>query len=88
MQVTALIGGPEPADKGHLNVIGYFDSWNPPLAVAQILLCSLHAGGIPGPVRMNFGQAFREDYREKIIPLFGQYLKRCYSKFVLNAVLP
>lgn len=48
----------------------------------------MHAGCIPGPVRMNFGQAFRTDYREVIVPLFGQYLKRCYSMFVLNEVLP
>jgi hypothetical protein len=70
-------------------LLGAFDFENPLFSVgSNRLRGSMHAGWIPGSVRMNFGQAFRKEYREVMIPLFGQYLKRCYSTFVLIVVLP
>ncbi|EDR03724.1 uncharacterized protein LACBIDRAFT_331239 [Laccaria bicolor S238N-H82] len=62
MQATFMVGGPEPADGGRLNII------------------SMHAGSVKGPVQMNFGQAEREGFQGVVTPLFGRYLRKCYTK--------
>ncbi|KAF8882628.1 hypothetical protein CPB84DRAFT_1851182 [Gymnopilus junonius] len=48
-KVSLIAGGPEPANKGHLNVI------------------SVHSGTTMG------------DYQKDLLPVFGSFLKKCYS---------
>ncbi|KAG6834688.1 hypothetical protein H0H93_008024, partial [Arthromyces matolae] len=61
MKGTFLLGGPEPADGGRLNVI------------------SIHSGHTSGNVKMNFGVSEREAYQHHILPIFGKFLKKCYT---------
>ncbi|KAF9471337.1 hypothetical protein BDN70DRAFT_939020 [Pholiota conissans] len=58
---TVIGGGPEPAQKGQLNII------------------SIHSGTTSGDVKMNFGRAERERYKRYIIPIFGSFLRMCYT---------
>ncbi|KAF9471528.1 hypothetical protein BDN70DRAFT_776825, partial [Pholiota conissans] len=58
---TVIGGGPEPAQKGQLNII------------------SIHSGTTSGDIKMNFGRAERERYKRYIIPIFGSFLRMCYT---------
>ncbi|KAF9471459.1 hypothetical protein BDN70DRAFT_819959 [Pholiota conissans] len=60
-KATLLIGGPEPADNGRLNVM------------------SFHSGETSGSVKMNFGRAERRAYKDYVLPIFGNFLKKCYT---------
>ncbi|KAF8190124.1 hypothetical protein BJ912DRAFT_850288 [Pholiota molesta] len=60
-KATLLVGGPEPADQGRLNVM------------------SFHSGETPGNVKMNFGRSERRAYKEYVMPVFGNFLKKCYT---------
>ena len=42
--------------------------------------CSIHLGNTKGDMPMNFGAAERARYKETIVPVFGDFLKKCYSK--------
>ncbi|KDR65475.1 hypothetical protein GALMADRAFT_81806 [Galerina marginata CBS 339.88] len=61
MPSSFIMGGPEPADQGRLNII------------------SLHSGVVKGPVSLTFPQAERTSYKEKILPAFSDFLKKCFS---------
>ncbi|THU75749.1 hypothetical protein K435DRAFT_880234, partial [Dendrothele bispora CBS 962.96] len=58
---TLIVGGPEPADQGCLNVV------------------SIHSGKTRGRAPQTFGTAMRREYKAQILPVFGEYLKRCYT---------
>ncbi|KAF8196481.1 hypothetical protein BJ912DRAFT_846763 [Pholiota molesta] len=62
-KATLLVGGPEPADQGRLNMM------------------SFHSGETVGNIKMNFGRAERQAYKAFVMPIFGNFLKKCYSKF-------
>ncbi|KDR70911.1 hypothetical protein GALMADRAFT_144381 [Galerina marginata CBS 339.88] len=62
MPVTFLMGGPEPAAKGRMNII------------------ALHSGVTKGPVKMNFGEAEREGFHLKVVPVFSDFLRKCFTR--------
>ncbi|PPR02921.1 hypothetical protein CVT26_009776 [Gymnopilus dilepis] len=71
MKTSLIMGGPEPADGGQINII------------------SLHAGSIRGPVKMNFAQAEREEYNDKVVRTFSAFLAKCYTRDdIRRAALP
>ncbi|RDB23228.1 hypothetical protein Hypma_009709 [Hypsizygus marmoreus] len=45
----------------------------------RLNIISIHSGSISGNVKMNFGRAERESYKNTIVPLFGRFLKKCYT---------
>ncbi|PPQ77572.1 hypothetical protein CVT26_006110 [Gymnopilus dilepis] len=45
----------------------------------QLNIISVHAGLTPGEVKMNFGRAERADYKKYFVPVFGRFLKKCFS---------
>ncbi|KAK7435282.1 SERTA domain-containing protein 3 [Stygiomarasmius scandens] len=57
-EVCTIMGGPEPADKGRINIV------------------SIHLG----PKNRNFGTVMRSGVKKQILPLFGEYLKLCFTK--------
>ncbi|KAK7018820.1 SERTA domain-containing protein 3 [Paramarasmius palmivorus] len=61
MHCTLVVGGPEPADMGRLNVV------------------SFHSGETLSNPAMNFGEACQEGYRNLLIPLYGSYLRKCFT---------
>ncbi|KAK7017006.1 SERTA domain-containing protein 3 [Paramarasmius palmivorus] len=61
MHCTMLVGGPEPADMGRLNLV------------------SFHSGATLSSPALNFGAACQEGYRNLIIPLYGSYLRKCFT---------
>lgn len=44
---------------------------------------SIHSGTTSGDVRQSFGAAERERFRKVLVPLFGAFLQKCYSKSCL-----
>ncbi|KAF9470225.1 hypothetical protein BDN70DRAFT_902281, partial [Pholiota conissans] len=60
-KATLLVGGPEPADQGRLNMM------------------SFHAGETVGNIKMNFGRSERRGYKNFVMPIFGSFLKKCYT---------
>ncbi|PPQ76893.1 hypothetical protein CVT26_000663 [Gymnopilus dilepis] len=42
-------------------------------------IISVHAGLTPGDVKMNFGRSERAAYKDVIVPIFGRFLKKCFS---------
>ena len=83
MKATMLIGGPEPADGGRLNVIRSvstpFFSW----AFLDEFEYSIHSGMTSGDVKSTFGQSEHTTYKQVVVPLFGKFLKKCYSTFLV-----
>ena len=73
-----IAGGPELAHEGRLNVIRYvlnaifFINANP--------LFSLHSRTTSGDIKLNFGRAERIRYKKTIVPIYGTFLQKCYSK--------
>ncbi|KAK7024194.1 SERTA domain-containing protein 3 [Paramarasmius palmivorus] len=61
MHCTLLVGGPEPADMGRLNLV------------------SFHSGETLSIPALNFGEACQEGYRKLLIPLYGSYLRKCFT---------
>ncbi|KAF9553007.1 hypothetical protein CPC08DRAFT_767853 [Agrocybe pediades] len=45
----------------------------------RLNVLSVHAGTTTGDIKMNFGHAERVRYKEEILPIFGHFLKMCYS---------
>lgn len=45
-----------------------------------MFIYSFHSGTTKGDVPMNFGTAERARFKEMIVPIFGDFLKKCYSK--------
>ena len=46
-----------------------------------IFYYSVHSGTTKGDVPMNFAAAERACYKEMIVPIFADFLRKCYSKF-------
>ena len=42
---------------------------------------SVHSGTTSGDVKVNFGESERSRYKQLVIPLFGRFLKKCFSMF-------
>ncbi|KAK7024162.1 SERTA domain-containing protein 3 [Paramarasmius palmivorus] len=61
MHCTLLVGGPEPADMGRLNVVGF------------------SSGRTLSNPALTFGEACEEGYRRYVIPLYGSYLRKCFT---------
>ncbi|KAK7024587.1 SERTA domain-containing protein 3 [Paramarasmius palmivorus] len=61
MHCTLIVGGPEPADMGRLNMV------------------SFHSGETLSLPALNFGAACQEGYRNLLIPLYGSYLRKCFT---------
>ena len=41
---------------------------------------SLHSGTTTGDIKMNFGRCEGERYRKFILPIYGDFLRKCYCK--------
>ncbi|KAH9474964.1 hypothetical protein JR316_0012063 [Psilocybe cubensis] len=41
---------------------------------------SVHSGVTSGDIKMNFGRAEQAKYKNIFIPIFGDFLRKCYSK--------
>ena len=79
-KVSLIAGGPEPSQGGRLNVIRFVRS---PFIYSQLLTYySIHSGVTSGDVQMNFGRAEQTRYKQYIIPVFGDFLRKCYSKLL------
>ncbi|KAF8069289.1 hypothetical protein FPV67DRAFT_1414520, partial [Lyophyllum atratum] len=50
-----------------------------PADAGRLNVISVHAGHCPGNIRMNFGVSEREAYKKQVLPVFGQFLKKCYT---------
>lgn len=80
MKATMIVGGPEPADRGRLNIIRYVQHNFGCVQGTDSMLCrSFHSETTAGPVQSNFGQAERAAYKEYVVPLYSRFLQRCYS---------
>ncbi|KAF9543145.1 hypothetical protein CPC08DRAFT_649983, partial [Agrocybe pediades] len=45
----------------------------------QLNVVSIHSGKTLGEVPMTFGRSEREKFKSDIVPIFGKFLKKCYS---------
>ncbi|KAF9553017.1 hypothetical protein CPC08DRAFT_728206 [Agrocybe pediades] len=45
----------------------------------RLNVISVHAGTTSGDIKMNFGRAERVRYKDEILPIFGHFLKMCYT---------
>ncbi|PPQ84465.1 hypothetical protein CVT26_007395 [Gymnopilus dilepis] len=45
----------------------------------KLNIISVHTGITTGDVKMNFGRSERADYKKSIVPIFGRFLKKCFS---------
>lgn len=88
MKVSLIVGGPEPADGGRLNIIRFIDFLYDALSHSPFLICSVHSGSIQGPVKSMFGQSERVGYKQDIVSLFSSFLKKCYSKWPIVCCPP
>jgi len=41
----------------------------------------MHSGTTTGDVKSTFGEAERVAIKQFVVPLFGRFLKKCYSEF-------
>ncbi|KAF8199484.1 hypothetical protein BJ912DRAFT_844898 [Pholiota molesta] len=45
----------------------------------RLNVISIHSGSTLGDVKMNFGRLERVRYKDIILPIYGQFLQKCYS---------
>ncbi|KAF9472053.1 hypothetical protein BDN70DRAFT_819199 [Pholiota conissans] len=45
----------------------------------RLNIMSFHSGETSGNVKMNFGRAERRAYKDYVVPIFGSFLKKCYT---------
>ncbi|PPQ85713.1 hypothetical protein CVT26_006169, partial [Gymnopilus dilepis] len=45
----------------------------------QLSFVNVNSGCIPGDVKMSFGASERVFYKASIVPVFGRFLKKCYT---------
>ncbi|PPQ77494.1 hypothetical protein CVT26_006140 [Gymnopilus dilepis] len=45
----------------------------------KLNIISVHSGFTTGPIKMNFGRSERADYKRAVVPVFGKFLKKCYT---------
>jgi len=48
------------------------------------IIRSVHSGVTTGDVKMNFGRAKHLRYKKYIVPIYGSFLQKCYSKFFFS----
>lgn len=53
---------------------------------SDTLLNSIHSGLTAGSVKMDFGRLQKSTYKNHIVPAFGSFLKKCYSKLYFEFV--
>jgi len=79
LKVSLFAGGPEPANGGRLNLIRY-DLFPLRTFWKLTFCCSVHSGTTKGDVPMNFAALERVRYKELIVPIFADFLRKCYSE--------
>lgn len=85
--VTLMAGGPEPADGGWLFAPGYLGHRvNLICLTGRLNVINLHGGASADCVGLSFGSAMRIPYKHAVLPVFGQFLKLCYSKFFVAVI--
>ena len=84
-KVSIIAGGPQPADGGRLNMIGYIVFLNAIVCKLIYVVLSLHSGVTPGSIKMNYGRSERVAYKEYVMPSFGRFLTKCYGMSLLNS---
>jgi hypothetical protein len=77
MPCSFVMGGPEPADSGRLNVIRYVIPICFYYSAYSNIILSMHSGSIKGPVKMNFGE--HPAYKERVVPVFSDFLRKCFG---------
>ncbi|KAF9537603.1 hypothetical protein CPC08DRAFT_808783 [Agrocybe pediades] len=50
-----------------------------PADEGHLNVISIHSGTTTGDHKMNFGRAERTRYKKHIVPIFGNFLQKCYS---------
>ncbi|KAF9471899.1 hypothetical protein BDN70DRAFT_819435 [Pholiota conissans] len=45
----------------------------------RLNMVSMHSGTTSGPVAMNFGRSERVSYKQFVVPIFANFLKKCYT---------
>lgn len=76
-----MAGGPEPADGGWLLLDGIHGAdWI--CFTGRLNVINLHGGASADCVGLSFGTAMRIPYKHAVLPVFGQFLKLCYSKYL------
>lgn len=81
MKATLLVGGPEPADGGRLNIIRYVEFFSPLVLASYHPSSSVHSGVTQGAIKSMFGELERAAYKDVVVPLYSRFLKKCYSEF-------
>lgn len=81
-KVSLFAGGPEPADDGRLNLIRYVSFLFLRVFRKPTFHCSVHSGTTKGDVPMNFAAAERASYKEMLVPIFADFLRKCYSELL------
>ena len=76
---SLIAGGPEPAHGGWLNIIRYALFYIFDLNY-RLILSSIHSGPTSGEVKMNFGRAKRLRYKKFWVPIYGNFLQKCYCR--------
>ncbi|KDR84212.1 hypothetical protein GALMADRAFT_205925 [Galerina marginata CBS 339.88] len=51
-----------------------------PAAKGRMNIIALHSGVTKGPVKMNFGEAKREGFHSKVVPVFSDFLRKCFTR--------
>ena len=83
-KASLIAGGPEPSHGGRLNVVRFVKFFLLLFFFAYDYdYYSIHSGVTSGDVNMNFGRAEQARYKKYIIPVFGDFLRKCYSKSIL-----
>jgi len=85
-KATLAIGGPEPGHDGRLNIVTYVSVIQMLLQCSKADIFSVNSGETTGEVKLNFGRSERAHYKEHFLPMFGTFLKKCYSMCFYNTV--
>ncbi|KAJ3503437.1 hypothetical protein NLJ89_g8434 [Agrocybe chaxingu] len=48
----------------------------------RLNMLSVHSGTTSGDVKMNFGRCEQARYKKQFVPLYGDFLRKCYSEFL------
>ena len=78
MKATLLMGGPEPADGGRLNIIMSLVFWMGPWSGESEY--SLYSDITLGDSGRDFAESEWTEYKQTIMPSFAKFLQECYRK--------
>ncbi|KAF9536463.1 hypothetical protein CPC08DRAFT_731593, partial [Agrocybe pediades] len=45
----------------------------------QLNIVSIHSGKTMGDIPMTFGRSERQEFKQNVVPVFGKFLKKCYT---------